>query len=335
MKRISVKAFFDLFRYVDWGQAAGSSKSRVALGLLGIGFLGASIGYIITYQRYLVNAGSDPWLDTWRGFFFALFTAGILTFGPDFLSAITESIERQKFRKFFGQDVFETGVEIVYQHSMTSNVVVKHYSHHSSKKEEWREYIGTELDVIIIPDMEAVNLISQLCGRMQTKVMLGFEDKYVTGNLPPHTLVSVGLLCNIAVHDACGLSRKLLTIEKPTKDPTVFHIAKPNGERDSFGGTEGEGHAVILRTLHRDDDGKKMIPFFVCGGSTEWGTKAAGLYLRRQWHDLLEKYEEKNMDIERDSLAAVVQFSDNSTRSVEMLEAYFAPGEARDVRPND
>jgi hypothetical protein len=86
--------------------------------------------------------------------------------------------------------------------------------------------------------------------------------------------------------------------------------------------------AILVRTFLRGGGGQPILRF-VCGGVEAAGTAAAGVYLKNHWKALLEYYEEFGKDLERDSLAVILQFwgrKAESARPEAIRLGFFRPG---------
>jgi hypothetical protein len=104
-------------------------------------------------------------------------------------------------------------------------------------------------------------------------------------------------------------------------DPTLFEVewspsmacftfkptitAHPNDEKDL---------AIVARIVPAPDEGHEGCVWFVCGGQSAAGTAAAGYFLAKMWYQILKLYKDANKDLDKHSMALVIEHKKDSRR---------------------
>ncbi len=76
----------------------------------------------------------------------------------------------------------------------------------------------------------------------------------------------------------------------------------------------GKNLAIVARVVPVPEEGREGCVWFVCGGRSAAGTAAAGFFLAKRWREILEFYREAGKDLDRHSLALVIEHKEDNQR---------------------
>jgi Predicted nucleotide-binding protein containing TIR-like domain len=238
------------------------------------------------------------------------------------------------FRALFGS---RTQAVVVYPHIRAGTEKIYTIEHQGGSQDEqkhyWKEEPGNEHEIAHFDDLRAVNAIVELCGRMQVNVVATTDGSEQAEIQSLDTIsFSIGLLNGLTsqafkiIASDTGRGIEIVnTRSGDVKRPETNSVIVFNGYKYP---ERAENYAILVRTFLRLG-GMQPIPRWICGGIEASGTAAAGVYLKNNWKDILKYYEEFGKDLEKDSLAIILQFwgrKAESARPEAIRLSFFQPG---------
>ena len=284
---------------MDFFRSARAFLIVRALGLLGLCLPGRLLDQL---RPNLQNV----WIEVCA----ALLIVGLSEILIRVVEAWTEAQNVRDFRRFFGHRSFERAVAVfpsakppIDEHGFCD----LRYPYAPPATKDNARAKGIE-HVVPFEDLKAVVALSETFQQVGAELHMRLDNKYNLDYqpLPDRTIIGIGLGFNHVTAKLSEAHRELftLTFDTGTDD---FRI---NGKTHGYP-CNGDDCGLVVRIVPRHADG---VFHFVCAGRTAAGTEAAGLFLARNWKDLLRLYDDSGQNLDRDSVVAIVSFPERACR---------------------
>ena len=262
-----------------------------------------------------------------RGLASSLLLVGGIELLATFLQAASDKPKRSRFETFFGTSDHQSAIAVFPSAKLNRNKEDPHFNPKfnplifdnapeiaKNKRAKGDEYL------VVSQDLQATLDLAETFHEFDVDFKTALDlDRSLYERLPSqrNCLIAIGLGFN-------NLTAQIMDFHKDSNLFEVIFVDDTDdfligGERHESAAEGKKDYALLVRESSLTSG--RNNPHFVCAGRTANGTKAAGIFLAKEWEQLYNLYKKHQKDFGSDSLAVLIEFEGSATYKAKISSA--------------
>lgn len=262
-----------------------------------------------------------------RGIASSLLLVGGIELLATFLQAASDNPKRSRFETFFGTSDHQSAIAVFPSTKLNRNTEDPYFNSEfnplifdnlpeiaKNKRAKGDEYL------VVSQDLQATLDLAETFREFDVDFNTALDrDRSLYERLPSQRscLIAIGLGFNNLTHQIMDFHKERSLFKIIFKDDTDDFLI--GGEEHELAAEGKKDYALLVRGSSQKNG--RNNPHFVCAGRTANGTKAAGIFLAKEWEQLYELYRKHKKDFSSESLAVLIEYEGSATYKAKISSA--------------